>query len=170
MAFDWLSYRFMRSPLATVTPRNAVMTRLFSELVTDALQEYAYDAELAGLRYSFDGLILGAQISLSGYNDKIPILLRKVLETVRNLKVDPERLEVIREQLKLEYQNFSVQQPYMISTYWMRYTLQERAWTHAEKLAELPCLSTLIPGLSLCSSLNSTIILCKDLNTKTISY
>ncbi|KZS90042.1 insulin-degrading enzyme [Sistotremastrum niveocremeum HHB9708] len=127
----------IQSPLASVTPRHAVLTRLIGELVTDALQEYSYDADLAGLKYSFSGYSHGFQLSLSGYNSKLSVLLEKILDTFRSLTVDPVRLSVIREQLKLEYENFKLDQPYNVGMFWMRYTLQERAWTPEEKLTEL---------------------------------
>ncbi|KZT41760.1 hypothetical protein SISSUDRAFT_981316 [Sistotremastrum suecicum HHB10207 ss-3] len=127
----------IRSPLASVTPRHAVLTRLIAELVTDALQEYSYDADLAGLQYSFSSSSRGFQLSLSGYNSKLPVLLQKVLDTFRNLKVDSVRLAVVREQLRLEYENFKLDQPKDLGMFWMRYALQERAWTPEEKLVEL---------------------------------
>ena len=34
-----------------------------------------------------------------GYNDKIPVLVRHVLEKVKGLVVDPQRLSVMKEQV-----------------------------------------------------------------------
>ena len=39
------------SPLAQASPVNAGLLNLFTEVVIDALNEFAYDAELAGLRF-----------------------------------------------------------------------------------------------------------------------
>lgn len=38
-------------------------------------------------------------ITLDGYNDKLPVLARRVLETVRNLQVNEDRLAVIKEKV-----------------------------------------------------------------------
>lgn len=63
--------------------------------MTDALDEYSYDAGLAGLTYSFEASSLGLYISVSGYNDKLHVLLRDVLEKAKSLEVRADRLEVM---------------------------------------------------------------------------
>lgn len=42
----------LRTPVASLTPMNAIMTRLYVDLVEGSLNEYAYDADRAGLSYS----------------------------------------------------------------------------------------------------------------------
>jgi insulysin len=63
------------------------------------LQEFAYDAELAGLVFNCGPHRLGLMITLDGYNDKLPVLARRVLETVRNLQVSEDRLAVFKEKV-----------------------------------------------------------------------
>jgi hypothetical protein len=75
--------------------------RLFTDLVTDSLTEFSYDAELAGLEYSFASHTQGLWVTLSGYNDKLPVLAHHVLERIKDIKVDPERLRVIKEHVCL---------------------------------------------------------------------
>jgi hypothetical protein len=73
--------------------------RLYTALVTDALIEYSYDAALAGLSYSIESSSLGFYVTVSGYNDKLHVLLRDVLEKAKSLEVRAERLEVIKEKV-----------------------------------------------------------------------
>ena len=73
--------------------------RLYTELVRDSLNEYAYDAELAGLRYHLASHKLGVSVTVSGYNDKLHVLLQDVLERMKTLQVKEERLEVVREEV-----------------------------------------------------------------------
>ena len=73
-----------------------VICSLFADLVTDSLTEYSYDAELAGLSYQFASHNLGIYVALSGYNDKLDVLAKVVLEKARNLVISPERLHVIK--------------------------------------------------------------------------
>ncbi len=77
------------------------MIRLYADLVTDSLTEFAYDADLAGLTYNFSHQSLGLYITLSGYNDKLPLLAKTVVERAKNLKVDPDRLAVMKDQVRL---------------------------------------------------------------------
>lgn len=78
---------------------SSFVPRLFGELVNDSLQEFAYDADLAGLVFHCGPHRLGLMITLDGYNDKLPILARHVLETVRNLQASEDRLAVIKEKV-----------------------------------------------------------------------
>ena len=68
--------------------------------MTDALNEYSYDAGLAGLDYLFGLSSLGFFISITGYNDKLHVLLRDVLVKARDVKVRADRLDVIIEEVK----------------------------------------------------------------------
>ena len=68
--------------------------RLYAALVTDALNEYSYNADLAGLSYSFEASSLGFYVSVSGYNDKLHVLLRDVLAKAKSLEVRADRLEI----------------------------------------------------------------------------
>ncbi len=70
------------------------------DLVDDALAEVTYNADLAGLCYSVTNQIEGLTVSVSGYNDKIPVLLRIVLEKIRGLQVQPDRLRVVKEEVR----------------------------------------------------------------------
>jgi insulysin len=67
--------------------------------VTDALDEYSYDADLAGLTYLFEASSLGFYVIISGYNDKLHVLLRNVLEKAKSLEVRADRLGVIKEKV-----------------------------------------------------------------------
>lgn len=73
--------------------------RLYTEIVTDSLTEFSYDADLAGLEYNFASHSLGLWVTLSGYNDKLSVLARHVLQKIKDIQVSPERLEVIKEQV-----------------------------------------------------------------------
>jgi len=107
----------MRTPVAIESPIASVLTkyvdnmvlnlglpaeyryRLYTALVTDALNEYSYDADLAGLTYSFDASSLGFFVTITGYNDKLHVLLRDVLVKVKDLEVRADRLDVMVEKV-----------------------------------------------------------------------
>ncbi|KAF8798143.1 hypothetical protein BYT27DRAFT_7124234 [Phlegmacium glaucopus] len=127
----------LRSHLNT-SARAAVITRLYSDIVNDSLTEFAYDADLAGLSYNLVPHSSGMFIMMSGYNDKMSVLVRHILEKVKGLVVDPQRLSVKKEQVRLEWQNFFLGQPYSISDFYGRYLLSEYQWTAEDKLKELP--------------------------------
>ncbi|KAF9000402.1 Metalloenzyme, LuxS/M16 peptidase-like protein [Cyathus striatus] len=127
----------LRSPVGNASPRTSVLTRLYSDLVNDSLTEYAYDADLAGLSYNFIQHTTGLYVSMNGYNDKMAVLVQHVLEKIKGLVVNPERLAIIKEQAKRDWENFFLGQSYTLSDYFGRYLLAERQWTLEEKLKEL---------------------------------
>ncbi|KAH7042656.1 a-pheromone processing metallopeptidase Ste23 [Macrophomina phaseolina] len=128
----------LRTPLLTSTPQAAVMASLYKDLVEDSLVEYSYDAELAGIAYRVSNNALGVDISVSGYNDKMSILLEKVLTTMRDLEVREERFSIVKERLIRAFRNTEYQQPYyQVGTY-TRWLSAERGWINEDYLAELP--------------------------------
>ncbi|KAJ3551779.1 hypothetical protein NM688_g4513 [Phlebia brevispora] len=127
----------LRSPAAYKSTRASAMTRLYSELVQHSLTEFSYDADLAGLTYNFSAHNLGIFISLSGFNDKLHVLARDVFSRARNLIIKEDELNIVRERVIRDYQNFFLSQPYRISDYFARYIMSEKQWPIQEKLAEL---------------------------------
>ncbi|KAF9425755.1 Insulinase (Peptidase M16) [Entomortierella beljakovae] len=130
-------YFQLKSPLSYSSPSNNVKTRLYVNLLKDALNEYAYDADLAGLLYSLDTTIEGMILSVEGYNDKAHVLLQKVVEKMKNLVIDPERFHLIQDQMDRMYRNFKLEAPHQHAMYYMSYLTQEKLWTQEENLAEL---------------------------------
>ncbi|KAH8114098.1 insulin-degrading enzyme [Phellopilus nigrolimitatus] len=126
-----------RTPASGASARASVMTRLYTDLVEDALSEYTYDAGLAGLSYNFGSTLMGLYISLSGYTDKLPLITQHVLEKIKNLEIKKDRLAVIKEEVKQQWENLFLGQPYQLSDYYGRYLLADRQFMLSEKLAEI---------------------------------
>lgn len=94
-----VAYSHANSPLIDNSPLNAVQSRFVTELIRDSLQEYAYDAELAGLSYGFDSQADGITLTIDGYDDKLAVLAEVVFKKIRTLKVDPKRFEIVKDQV-----------------------------------------------------------------------
>ena len=127
----------LRTPLASAVPANSVKTRLYCALVKDALVEYSYDAEIAGLGYELEAYIAGLGIDISGYNDKISVLLEKVLVTMRDLEVKPDRFRIVKERIIRGYKNWDFQQPYHQVGEFTTWLGSERGWLNEQYLAEI---------------------------------
>ncbi|EEA20106.1 hypothetical protein EYB25_007638 [Talaromyces marneffei] len=127
----------LRNSLVWATPANHVKAKLYCELVRDALVEYSYDAELAGLDYNLSASIFGLDVSVGGYNDKMSVLLEKVVTTMRDLVVLPDRFKIIKERLTRAYRNAEYQQPYYQVGDMTRYLTAEKTWINEQYAAEL---------------------------------
>ncbi|KAF9941217.1 Insulinase (Peptidase M16) [Modicella reniformis] len=130
-------YFQLKSPLSYSSPINNVKAQLYVNLLKDALNEYSYDADLAGLAYSLDTTVEGMVLYVEGYNDKAHVLLQKVIEKMTTLKVEPDRFRLIHDQVDRMLRNFKLESPHQHAMYYMSYLTQEKLWTHEEKLAEL---------------------------------
>ena len=128
----------LRSPFAAVTPENTVKANLYCTLVKDALNEYSYDAEISGLDYELSDTARGLHITVSGYTDKMPVLLEKVLSSMRDMEVKADRFQIIKERLLRGYRNWDFQQPFHQVGDFTRWLNNPKGWLNEHYLAELP--------------------------------
>lgn len=127
-------------PLSSQSPEAEVLTGIFTRLLMDYLNEYAYDAQVAGLYYAIRHSDTGFQVIVVGYNDKMRILLETIVNKIQQFEVKPDRFAVIKETVMKEYQNFKFQQPYQQAMYYCSLLLDDHAWPWNEKLDVLPYL------------------------------
>lgn len=128
---------YFRTPVTHVTARVTLLCTLFRELVNDALVEYSYDADISGLSYEFSNHISGLSITVSGYNDKLHVLLEKVLLQVRDLEVLDDRFKIIHDRLTRQLRNWDYGQPFhQVGTY-SRQFKSEKSFMNEELLEEL---------------------------------
>jgi insulysin len=132
----------LRNSLVWTSPASYVKARLYCELVMDALEEYSYDAELAGLGFSISAGIHGLNIKVEGYNDKMPMLLEKVVSTMCDSLILPERFKVIKERLTQSYRNTEYQQPQHQIGAVVRYLIEEKMWINEQYAADLKDIET----------------------------
>lgn len=128
----------LKSPIIYASAENSVKARLFTELVRDALEEYSYDAELAGLDYSVTLDYRGLFLEISGYNDKLPVLLEQVTTTMRDIEIKDDRFEIVKERLIRGYNNWQLQSSYQQVGDYITWLNAERDYIVEELTAELP--------------------------------
>jgi len=120
------------TPVTYQNPRSCVSAKLFSRLLADSLNEFAYDADLCGLFYTLSATIEGLQLVVRGYNCKQIVLLQKVIERLANFRVDKERFELIKETVTREYKNFQMEQPFTRALYNINLCIENLRWSNEE--------------------------------------
>ncbi|KAL0383546.1 UNVERIFIED_CONTAM: Insulin-degrading enzyme-like 1, peroxisomal [Sesamum calycinum] len=93
-------------PVSGNSPESEVLTEIFTRLLMDYLNEYAYDAQVAGLYYGVTNTNYGFQVTVVGYNHKLKILLETVVHRIANFEVKPDRFAVIKEILCQNRRNY----------------------------------------------------------------
>lgn len=127
----------LKNPIIHATAENSVKARLYAELVRDALEEYSYDAELAGLQYIVSLDSRGLFLDVSGYNDKLPVLLEQVAVTMRDIKIKDDRFDIVKERLTRGYDNWQLQSSYQQVGDYMSWLNAERDFIVEEMAEEL---------------------------------
>ncbi|KAL5371833.1 hypothetical protein DPSP01_013961 [Paraphaeosphaeria sporulosa] len=127
----------LRTPKTYDTPRAAILSSLYASLVDDALVEYSYNASISGLWYGFDTHASGLSVFVSGYNDKLHVLLEKVLLQIRDLEIKEDRFEIVKAETSRSFRNWRFEQPFkQVDTYSCCFRI-DRAFTDDELAQEL---------------------------------
>jgi len=131
------AHLLFRTPIVSLSATTNVLLILSQQLVEDSLSEYSYDADLAGLSYDLDRAPSGLKVTLGGYNDKMHVLLEKLLSTVRDLDVKEDRFKVIKEKLIRAYKNYEYKAPYLQRMSYTSLMLGDEDFVPEERLEEL---------------------------------
>ncbi|KAL3668320.1 hypothetical protein V7S43_006412 [Phytophthora oleae] len=92
-------------PNVVASANNWAHTQLYVKLVRDALNEYAYHANVAELMYSLHVKESGLELIFGGFNDKLHLLVEVVVAAVFGTELNKARFEVMREELMRESKN-----------------------------------------------------------------
>ncbi|XP_049883205.1 insulin-degrading enzyme [Pectinophora gossypiella] len=122
------------SPLAYSEPTNCNLTSIWVLLLRDSLQQFAYSAELAGLRWSLANAKYGLSVTVDGYDDKQHVLLEKIVDHIVSFKADPQRFEIMKENHIRAIKNFEAEQPYQHAVYQQALCLSDVVWTRCQLL------------------------------------
>ncbi|GMF10784.1 unnamed protein product [Phytophthora lilii] len=92
-------------PSVVANVDNWAHTQLYVKLVRDALNEYAYHANVAELMYSLHVTESGLELIFGGFNDKLHLLVEVVIAAVFGTEINEARFGVMREELMRESKN-----------------------------------------------------------------
>ncbi|KAJ3674643.1 hypothetical protein LUZ60_005259 [Juncus effusus] len=124
-------------PESNRSPDASVLTNIFTELLMDNLNSYAYDADIAGLSYYIQNTATGFEVILVGYNHKMRVLLDTVISKISKFEIQPDRFYIIKEKVKKSYENYKFQPPYVQAMYYCNLMLKDQTWPWTEELEAL---------------------------------
>ncbi|KAG0054713.1 Insulinase (Peptidase M16) [Gryganskiella cystojenkinii] len=132
-------YFLLRTPIAYASPLACMKTALVIDLLNDSLTEQLYGAGLAGLTYNFNynNLPEGPILSIHGYNHKANVLLEKIVRSLKEFKIDPERFPRIKDKVYRRLRNLDKVNPIHHAMYFLGYMNKEKFWSYIEQLEEL---------------------------------
>ena len=115
--------------------KEIALANLYALLLKNELNEFSYDAMIAGLIYDIGVTPEGFQLVLSGYSDKQEILLGELLKSFGTLSIDRQALELYRNDLLQKWQNFYKEKPYIQALSTLSHLLSSANWP-PRKLAD----------------------------------
>ncbi len=120
---------------AAATPAAVVAAQLYSRLVMDALNEYAYPARLAGLSFGLSPSGNGLSLAVGGFDDKLDTLLERVTSTMAELEIREDRFAQFRAELLKDLRNTRQDRPYQQTLSELRRLLREPGYPLDDMIA-----------------------------------
>jgi insulysin len=106
----------------STTPRTSAVARIFKASLADALNEYVYDANVAGLGFSIDFTPRATRLTFSGYNDKLGAFVETMAAALAQHRLtDEEKMARYKDQITRELKAFDNQQPYQHAAFYNQY-------------------------------------------------
>uniref|UniRef100_A0A1D1XVB1 Insulin-degrading enzyme n=1 Tax=Anthurium amnicola TaxID=1678845 RepID=A0A1D1XVB1_9ARAE len=113
---------------------NCVLTELFVNLLKDELNEILYQAGVAKLETSLTIIGDKLELKLYGFNDKLSVLLLKILTLSRSFSPRADRFVVIKEDMERALRNTNMK-PLYHSSYLRLQLLRQTFWDVNDKLS-----------------------------------
>ena len=136
------SFMFMlKSDIANDTPRHGILRELLEETLKQQLNEFAYPAKIAGLHYEIDGNAKGFKISISGYDQKQGVLLKRIVQAMKNPAYDQDKFLVYKEELQRKLENAALDKPFRQLLGKRTRIMTSPSWSPKERLAVLDSVS-----------------------------
>lgn len=104
-------YVAIDSPHSVANPTNIVKTRLCVEMFLDALAKETYQAEIAGMGYNLYAHQGGVTLTISGFSQKQPELMKMILSRFANREFSEKRFNTIKTQLLRNWRNAAQDRP-----------------------------------------------------------
>uniref|UniRef100_A0A3B5A324 Nardilysin-like n=1 Tax=Stegastes partitus TaxID=144197 RepID=A0A3B5A324_9TELE len=96
------------SPMIQKSPENLVLFDLFVNILAHNLAEPAYEADVAQLEYKLVAGEHGLVIRLKGFNHKLPLLLKLIVDQLADFSSELGVFNMFSEQLKKTYFNILI--------------------------------------------------------------
>ncbi|CAH8202535.1 insulinase family protein [Vibrio aestuarianus] len=104
-------YIAIDSPISVANPSNIVKTRLCVEMFLDSLAKETYQAEIAGMNYNMYAHQGGVTLTISGFSQKQPQLMKMILERFAKRDFSESRFKTIKQQLLRNWRNTTKDRP-----------------------------------------------------------
>ena len=123
---------------ADATARTSALSRLYKMSLGDAVNEYIYDASVAGLGASLEFGSKAIRITFSGFNDKLrPFVAQTAAMLASHRPTDESKISRFRDSIARDIKGFNSSQPYQHASFFASLYTSKPAFLPADVLREL---------------------------------
>ncbi|KAJ1801195.1 metalloprotease [Coemansia sp. RSA 2399] len=123
----------IETPRAYESPLNSILSQLFVMIFKDSMAETTYDAQVAGLWFDVRECNEGIFLNIEGFNDRLPRLLKILLEALRHYVVNDTQFEVYSLEIRKRLDNMRHLEPYNRSQTNSLFLNQATIWRYSDK-------------------------------------
>jgi len=106
-----MTYINFRSPEVGSSAEQTAQVALYTALLTDQVNEFAYPARLAGMSFDFYKHAQGISLRVGGYNDKQVLLLERLFQSIVDPTFSQRRFDDIRSDMIRSLRNTVAKRP-----------------------------------------------------------
>ena len=132
----YLSF-LIETPLTYRNPENIEFANLYEAAVSEGLNEIVYPIQMAGLSYSLGVGEKGVTLTIGGYSERIDDLLMLVIKNLKDIKIDNQKFNNIKESMIRGLENQKLDKAYARGGYYNRLIWLDKFFTEEEKLEAL---------------------------------
>ena len=118
-------------------PSNLAKSKLYEAAIMEGLNEITYPISLAGLSYSLGLEKKGVTLTVGGYSERLPDLIRLVTDNLRKIKISRQKFADIKDEAIRSLENAKLGQAYIRASYYNRQIWLERQFTEEQLLEGL---------------------------------
>lgn len=127
-------YISLRLPHTRTSILTSSLTTLYVQLVNDTMKDLQYDAACANLRLILVKTNQGLDITISGFNHKLIVLLTRFLQGVKEFVPSRDRFQIFKDKVVQHLQNLLYEVPYSQISSIYNYLINDGAWSTEERL------------------------------------
>jgi len=95
--------------------KNTLLTILYTQAISESLNEWKYPITMAGLRYDISSDSEGIILSFNGYSEHIPMLMTEVISRLKDITINKKIFKAITSKLKRKIANQDFDHAYVQS-------------------------------------------------------
>eukprot|EP01039_Chlorochromonas_danica_P004184 gene4184-4597_t len=101
-----------------------VQSKIFTGCFVDHINEYLYNAHLAGLDWEIEFTSKGLQCIVNGFHDNFHIFLEEIMNSLSTFKANPEDFKRHYDIVQRDLEGWRTQQPYSHAAYYSHLALE----------------------------------------------